>query len=356
MLLGLVVLCGVTATLLRQVDLQNEGATFLTNQLDQPAAVDGPPRRFVVRQGESAASIAERLEAEGLIQSAWSVRLLSRLRGVQGDLKAGEYELRPSMRPTEIMAVIREGRYGGKVLTIPEGWRAVEIADAVESQGIGRRAEFLELVQNGQFQHGFLTGRPANASLEGYLFPDTYRAPMDKPMAELVGEMLDTFGSRVPVDLRERATRRGLTLHETITLASIVEREARVPSEQPEIAAVFLHRLKKGMPLQADPTVQYAILPGFPPPVPDGMYWKSGLTYADLRTESPYNTYYQTGLPPGPICNPGLGSILAVLDAPETENLYFVARPDGSHAFARTLAEHNANVERYQLAPTPAAR
>ncbi|HUE76033.1 MAG TPA: endolytic transglycosylase MltG, partial [Chloroflexota bacterium] len=178
MLLGMFVLCGIVATSARQVDLQTEAATYITNQLDQPASLDDSPQRFVVRQGESATLIAERLEAEGLIQSAWSVRLISRFHGTGGDLKTGEYELRPNMRPTEIMAVIREGRYGGKILTIPEGWRAVEIADAIESQEIGRRAEFLELIQMGQFDHDFLASRPANASLEGYLFPDTYRAPM----------------------------------------------------------------------------------------------------------------------------------------------------------------------------------
>jgi UPF0755 protein len=157
--------------------------------------------------------------------------------------------------------------------------------------------------------------------------------------------MVRVFGQRITAEKLSRARAKGLDTHQLVTLASIVEREARVPGERPLIAGVFLNRLKAKMPLQADPTVQFAIrLSGVAPP--DGIYWKRDLTQADLRTESPYNTYRQGGLPPGPICSPGLASIDAVLEAGSSDLLYFVARPDGSHLFAATLSEHNGNVAR----------
>ena len=313
---------------------------------DEPLSGDTTTRRFPVERGETGASIASRLEQEGLIRSALAFRLRARSEGVDAHFEAGEYELSPSMRPSEIMQLLQQGRYPGQQLTIPEGFRMAQMADAVEAMRPGGRAEFLLAVQKAKPDGVVFADRPASASLEGYLFPDTYQLDRDTSVTKLVDTMLYTFGQKVTPDLIRRAREKQLNVHQLVTLASIVEREAQVPSERPTIAAVFLNRLKQGMPLQADPTVQFALRPTNDQP-PDGLYWKRSLSGTDLKVDSPYNTYSRKGLPPGPICSPGLAALQAVADAPATDLLYFVAKPDGSHAFARTLAEHNQNVAKY---------
>src|SRR5207248_2461507 len=207
------------------------------------------------------------------------------------------------------------------------------------------RADFLQVALAGRSDLPGLADRPQGSSLEGYLFPDTYQLDADTSMQKLVDAMLRNFGEKVGPEHIARARAKSLSVHQLVTLASIVEREARLPGERTLIAAVYLNRLRQNMPLQADPTVQYALQPSNAG-AGEGGYWKGALTGQDLRVESPYNTYQRGGMPPGPICSPGLGSIDAVLDAGPTDLLYFVARSDGSHVFAATLAEHNANVAR----------
>ena len=313
---------------------------------DEPRGGDPSPRRFAVERGETAASIAERLEKDGLIKSAVAFRLRARSEGVDVRFEAGEYELSPTMRPSEIMARLQRGRFPGQQITIPEGYRIAQIADAVEIARPGARAEFLLAASTAKPDGPFFSDRPSNVSLEGYLFPDTYQLDRDTSTSKLVETMWRTFAQRLTPDVARRARERGMDVHQLVTLASIVEREAQVPSERPTIASVFLNRLKNNMPLQADPTIQFALRPTNEQS-PDGLYWKRVLTATDLKVDSPYNTYTRRGLPPGPICSPGLAAIQAVVDAPPTELLYFVAKPDGSHAFARTLAEHNQNVAKY---------
>lgn len=310
---------------------------------DEPHDPSGAPRRFRVERGETAASIAERLERAGIIGSALAFRLRARTEGVDVRFEAGEYELSPAMRPSEIMARLQRGRFASEELTIPEGWRLAQIADAIEAKVPGSREDFLRIASTYRSDHTLLKDRPAEATLEGYLFPDTYHVDRDTGMAKLTDAMVRRFAEKVTPDIVDRARQRGLDVHRLVTLASVVEREAQVPSERPTIAAVFLNRLRQGMPLQADPTVQFALRPTNAPS-PGGSYWKAELSSTDLRIASPYNTYQNRGLPPGPICSPGIDAIRAVAEAEPSDLLYFVARPDGSHAFARTLAEHNANV------------
>ncbi|HEV8638780.1 MAG TPA: endolytic transglycosylase MltG [Chloroflexota bacterium] len=312
---------------------------------DEPLGADTGTRRVVVEAGDTAAEIAEKLVAAGLIRNAVAFRLAARSEGVDQRFEAGEYELSPSMPPSEIRQRLLQGRVSGITVTIPEGWRMAQIADAWEAQRPGTRAELLEQATRGEFNFPFLSDKPAAAALEGYLFPDTYQVERSAPPRKLVEAMLTAFGQRVTASVTARARERGLTAHEMVTLASIVEREARLPAERPTIASVYLNRMKQGLMLQADPTVQFALRPGNEA-APGGVYWKQDLTSSDLAVESPYNTYRAKGLPPGPICSPGLAAIHAVIDAPTTDLLYFVARPDGSHIFARTLAEHNQNVAR----------
>jgi UPF0755 protein len=320
-----------------------EGARLWLAGDDEPFSGDTRLRPFVVEPGDTAGEIADKLAAGGLISNALAFRLGARSEGIDQRFEAGEYELSPSMRPSEIRRRLLEGRVSGLTIAIPEGWRLAQIADAWEAKRPGSRDELLDLATRGEFNFPFLSDKPAGASLEGYLFPDTYQVERSAPPRKLIEAMLATFGQRVPSSVTARARERGLNTHELLTLASIVEREAQVPAERPTIASVYLNRLRQGQMLQADPTVQFALRPGNESAA---AYWKQNLTGTDLAVESRYNTYRVKGLPPGPICNPGLAAIHAVVDAPPTDLLYFVARPDGSHLFARTLAEHNQNVAR----------
>ena len=185
----------------------------------------------------------------------------------------------------------------------------------------------------------FLQSIPDPPSLEGYLFPDTYNIDPEAAASEIVDQMLENFEVRVSTEIRDAFERQGLTLHQAVTLASIIEREAVVPEEQPVIASVFLNRLALGMNLDADPTVQYAL------GLTEGGWWKAELTVEDLEIDSPYNTYRYEGLPPGPIANPGLSALQAVAAPEDTPYLYFRALCDGSgrHAFATTFEEHLQN-------------
>jgi UPF0755 protein len=181
--------------------------------------------------------------------------------------------------------------------------------------------------------------------MEGFLFPASYSFSRRVTAAEAVDMMVKTLSDRFTPQMRDEARRQGLGLYQVLTLASIVEREAIVPEDRPLIASVYLNRLKQDLPLQADPTVQYAVSPATG--VTAAALWKPELTAADLKTDSPYNTYVKKGLPPGPIASPWLDSIRAVLHPADTTYLYFVARPNGSHAFSTTFAEHEQNVQRF---------
>ena len=345
-ILALAIVAGIGVGLLvGSPSFRQNASAALAERLDVRASDDARPTRFSVRSGESTASIAARLEGARLVDSALGFRLLARLRGADGQLQAGEYVLRANMTSGEIIAALSGGGNAGG-FTIPEGWRAAEIADLLDRRGLLQRDEFLGLVREGTFENDFLQGRPAGASLEGYLFPDTYQFLPGTPAREVVQAMLDDFGRRLTPELRAKARARGLSLHEILTLASIVEREAVLPEERPIIAGVFYNRIEKDMLIQADATVQFAVAGPNPASITGG-YWKRGLTQLDLGAESPYNTYRQRGLPPGPICSPGLDAIRAAIEPETTDYLYFVAKSDGSHVFARTLKEHNENVARY---------
>ncbi len=315
-------------------------------QLEAPPSGDASEVTFVVHPGETAAEIGNRLEKERLVRSALLFRLLARSRGLDEGIEAGEHRLRRNMTMGEILATLQSAATQNR-LTMLEGWRAAELAEEVEFRGIATQEEFLALVQANDWPQPFLRDRPPGVGLEGYLFPDTYAISQGMTARDLIEKMLANFAERVLPAWERRSPDLDLNLHEALTLASIVEREARVPAERPLIAGVFLNRLRQGMLLQADPTVQYALAPS--PRRPADGWWKPKLTTADLALTSPYNTYRSPGLPPGPICSPGLPAVEAVLHPAPTDYLYFVAKgDDGTHAFARTLAEHDENVQRYQ--------
>lgn len=313
-------------------------------------ALIGPPSdsdetvTFVVQPGETATQVAERLAQQGLVRSALAFRLLVRQRGADGKLQAGEYQLRRNMSAEEVIAVLQRAVLKDYPITFVEGRRLEEYAETIAGHPPLNAEEFLALARGGEFSFEFLASRPPGASLEGYLYPDTYRVSERTTTRELIEMMLRRFDQVFTPEMREEARARGLTIHQVLTIASIVEREAVVPDEAPLIAGVYYNRLKQGMLLNADPTVQYAL--GYQEA--EKSWWKKQLLFVDLEVRSPYNTYRNGGLPPGPICNPGLRSIQAALRPQESEYLYFVARGDGTHVFARTLAEHTRNQQQFQ--------
>ncbi len=310
---------------------------------DRPVSNDPTEVVFVVRPGSSASEIADDLGKAGLIRSPVAFRVQAEMRGVGSRLGTGEYELRRNMSVGEILDVLIAGnRRHGRLVTIPEGWRSEEIAQYLEAVGVARATEFMDIVAGRTLPDGLALPEGA-PSFEGYLFPDSYDFG-DAPTAEsAVRVLFEQFERRVDDTLIAEARARGLGVHQLMTLASIVEREAQRPEERAQIAAVFHNRMRRGMPLQADPTTQYALIP-FGQLVTDRTYWKTSLTQADLEVQSPYNTYKVTGLPPAPIANPGLASIRAAAMPADGSWLYFVARGDGSHLFADTLDGHLRNL------------
>jgi len=245
----------------------------------------------------------------------------------------------------EIIEALQHGRLEEIAVTIPEGWRAEQIAEVLaEEVGVDGEA-FLDLVQGRHFDYEFLQDWPPEATLEGFLFPDTYNLPVQPTALDIIERMLANFDQRFTAEMRQAAMEQEMTIYQVVTLASIVEREAVVAEERPIIAGVFLNRLEEGMNLDSCPTVQYAL--GYQEDA--AQWWKTPVTLAEFaQVNSPYNTYLHRGLPPGPICSPGLASIQAVLEPVETDYLYFLAKGDGSHAFATTFGEHLQNQQKYQ--------
>lgn len=343
--------CGDVA---QRVYLQGRAA-----QLDQAASDEEAPVRFVVEPGTPARLIGQNLQQAGLISDARLFEAYVRVRGLSTQLEAGSFVLSPTMTLREIVGVLQEARAANIRVTIPEGRRLEQVADYLAEAEVFQEEAALASYRNqalsgtlttlSQADFPFLAARPDGASLEGYLFPETYFIPAENPTAEdLLQRQLTTFAERV-VPLYEAAIQQGtttLTLHEVLTIASIVEREAVIPTERPAIAAVYLNRIANGIKLEADPTVQYAM--GYQPAA--DQWWKTPVFLEEYSgVDSPYNTYLYPGIPPGPIAGPGLSSIQAVLTPDEHTYFYFVALPDGSggHVFAETFEEHSENVRRY---------
>jgi len=317
----------------------------------------GQPFLLEVAADDDADSLAAELNDRGLIRSELVFKTEMRL--TSDVLQPGFYTLRYGMSVREIIDVItvpldpgQEGEEGEQPaarlveITTIEGWRLEQIAEEYSAAGLGGGYEgFLAATHNiSTRRYGFLQDRPEGASLEGYLFPNTYQFGSNAAPEDVIYLMLDAFDAEFTPQMRKRAQELGMTIHQVVTLASIVERETGLDEERPRIAAVYLNRLAADMTLDADPTVVYALgnqEEWWAPLQPDQQH------SAEVA-DNPYNTYTQKGLPPGPICNPSAASIKAVLNAEEVDFLYFVATGDGGHVFANTYEEHLANVEQYQ--------
>jgi UPF0755 protein len=319
-------------------------------QLITPAGTDGTPVSFVIEPGETASGIAARLEEEGLITDAGLFKTYVRFHDLDANLEAGEHVLRQTMTMEDIAHELLYAQLREIQITIVPGWRIEEIAEMLAEETAINPEEFLLVARTGTFNYSFLGDRPQGSSLEGYLVADTYRIPADADATALVERLLETFDQQVTAQMRRDAEAQGLSLHELVTLASIVEREALLDTERPIVASVYLNRLAEELPeadgyLRADPTYQYAR--GYDPA---SDRWWAGFQEADvLALDDLYNTFLYKGLPPGPICSPSLASLKAVVYPAETNYLYFYAKQDGSgsHAFAETFEEHLENQALY---------
>lgn len=313
----------------------------------RPAPGGGQAVEITVSPGEGPADIGERLEEAGVITSATQFRILVSLMGFDRLLQAGEYEFRRDMPVLEVVYRMRNGITATRTVTVLTGWRLGEIAQALESAGVPRD-EFLAAASRLDYDFDFVREIPPGQTLEGYLYPATYTVRASDTGETMVQKMLEAFAQNVPVQsITEQAQRYNLTFHEVVTIASIIDREAKVADEKPIMAQVFLSRIRQGIPLEADPTVQYAVSEQ-PGSIARYGYWKSPLTIEDLNYDSPYNTYLYWGIPPGPIASTQADAITAVVQPSDTNYLYFVATPEGTHAFAETLEQHLQNIEIYQ--------
>ncbi len=296
---------------------------------------DAQLQLFSVERGQGLGHVANRLEAAELIRDARAAALYGRIRGDQARLHAGEYELSPSWSVRTILDRITSGRVKTYEIVLPEGLRTSEIALRLEATGLANAAAFEEATRDAAFAESLDIPQ---GSLEGYLYPETYRLPRNQSARKIARVLVDQF-NRVWTQIEPLARESTLSRHEIVTLASIVEKETAAPEERPLIAAVFLNRLRKGMRLETDPTVIYGIA-----------NFDGNLKRQHLEDRSnPYNTYRISGLPPGPIANPGIDSLRAVLEPAETNYLYFVSKNDGTHHFSSSYREHVNAVQRYQL-------
>ncbi|MFW6063730.1 MAG: endolytic transglycosylase MltG [Chloroflexota bacterium] len=333
----------------RRLYLQGYLAARATD-LEEPAGAGTQPLTFVISPGQSANDIADDLSQAGLLDDSELFINYLRYHGLDSQLEAGTYLVDPQATIPDLALSLTQASAQEVELQFLEGWRAEEMAaylDTLTAAAI-EGDTFLDIVQRRRpidlGAYPFAGELGDDGSLEGFLFPDTYRVPLDADADFLVRQMLNNFDNRVTAEMRAAYAEQGLTLREAVTLASIVERETPLPSERPLVAAVFYNRLEQGMRLQADPTVQYAV--GFDEE--NQSWWKSPLTQADLDFDSPYNTYLYEGLPPSPIANPGQVALQAVAEPPASSYLYFVAdcEAEGAHLFSETYDEHVQNVER----------
>ena len=294
-----------------------------------------PKTRVEVRRGQNTSTILKNLQKAGVLRDEWIPLIYMKLLRRNDSLKAGVYEFDKALAPVDVIDKLVRGDVVLKSITIREGLDRFAIARIFAAEGFGSEEEWNGITGEADLIRDLA---PDAQSLEGYLFPDTYKFDPGTPAATIVKAMLANFRRAWGSEMAYITT--GLNPHQTVTLASIVETEARLPQERPIVASVYVNRIRKHMLLGADPTVIYALkLAG---------RWNGNIRKPDLQLDSPYNTYKSPGLPPGPIANPGLASLRAAAAPASTPYLYFVARNDGSHVFSTNHAEHTKNVEKYQ--------
>jgi UPF0755 protein len=307
--------------------------------LTNPIHIVAGEQPFTVDIGESVSSVALRLQQDGLIRDAQAFRDYLIYTGLDTSIQAGSYQLSPAMSAIALARELQDATSADVKFVVLPGWRMEELAASLPTSGLPiTPEEFLTLAQSSSDQYDFLSGAD---SVEGFLFPDAYIFPRTTSAEKVLDELLRNFALQLSPNLTNGFDSQGLTIYQAVTLASIVEREAVQDEEKPLIASVYLNRLRIGMKLDADPTVQYAI--GFNPA--QNTWWTNPLSYNDLQFDSPFNTYLYAGYPPAPISNPGLDSLQAVAYPAQTAYYFFRAKCDGSgfHSFSETFEEHLGN-------------
>ncbi len=301
----------------------------------RPAGQDDTPVVIAVASGQSFDEVTHELVRRHIVSSEQRFRFLARLRGEDKRLKAGEYALTSTMTPLQVLDTLVRNKVLLHRLTIPEGFSNAQIAAEITRLGLADAAEFVQLVNDPNLAAGL--GHRVD-SLEGYLYPDTYYFPKGVTARKIIETMVRRFDTQFPEAWRQRAAELKMSVHQVVTLASIIEKETGAPQERPLISSVFHNRMKKKMRLESDPTVIYGIKD-----------FDGNLTRKHLITPAPHNTYLIAGLPPGPIANPGHAAIEAALFPAQSDFLYFVSKQDGTHAFSKSYRAHRAAVHKYQL-------
>ncbi len=325
---------GLIASVLLLVGVCGVAGFFLYRSLITP----GPPLKHpvivFVPKGRMLRTIAQQFVSEGLLSNARLLTWWAQFTGEDRQIKSGEYLFTTPLSPLTLLHLLTSGEGLRHVVTATEGMTFRQISALLAAQGLGAEESFLCLNADPTFLAAW--GLPPQG-VEGYLYPDTYRFSWLTPPEEILGRMVERFYATLNSAMYRQAVALDLSMHQVMTLASIIEKETGAPTERPLVAAVFYNRLRKGMPLQSDPTVIYGI-----------EQFDGNLTRQHLVTPTPYNTYLFRGLPPGPIASPGLDSILAALHPAERDYLYFVAKGDGTHVFSSDLNTHNRAVQRFQ--------
>ena len=299
---------------------------------------DGEAIFIDVPAGATPRSIGARLAASGVVKDPLTFRVALWLTGRARELKAGEYRFAGPSSAVEVVGTLASGAIYTRPVTFREGLTIEEMADIYASSGLGPREAFVDAARDASLIRDL---DAAATDLEGYLFPDTYPLPRRTPAATLVAQMVRGFRAALTPELIARAEADGLSVRQVVTLAALVEKETAQDAERPIVAAVYRNRHRIGMPMQADPTVIFALQ--------KAGTWDGNLSRDDLQIDSPYNTYRYGGLPPGPIAAPGKRALEAVVAPAAVDYLYFVSRNDGTHVFATTLAQHNRNVFEWQV-------
>lgn len=305
-------------------------------ELAQPISTNPAAAVMVtIKPGISTHEIGQVLYEKNLIRSVHLFQLVARLEGMEKSLQAAEYSFSPNMSMRHIVGMLSRGEVAYRQFTVPEGYTINQMAALLAEKNLADAEKFKDAAKNLRPFNYIQAGDNIVYPVEGFAFPDTYRVARGVTESQLLTMMLYQFDERFSPEMRERARQLDLSLREVVILASLVEKEAQVASERPVIAAVFMNRLKLEMPLQSCATIQYIL--GYPKPE---------LTIQDTQIPSPYNTYLNMGLPPGPIANPGIDSIKAVLYPADTDYLYFVADRQGVHHFSKTYDQHLAAIDR----------
>lgn len=302
---------------------------------DLPSETKKEQQIFIIKPGQKFNTTLQRLTSSGIIKNPVKFSLLARIYRYDKRIKAGEYLLSPSMSPKEIIGIIVAGKIRLHRITIPEGYNLQQTAQVIAESGFATKKEFLKSATDTQQVHEM--GINAK-TFEGYLFPDTYYFSKDLTPEKIISAMVKRFWSVFGPEWKKKAESIGMSIHQVVTLASIIEKETGIPSERPIISSVFHNRLKLGMRMESDPTVIYGI-----------ENFNGNLTKKDLLTPTPYNTYIIKGLPPGPIASMGKSALKAALYPSDTQFMYFVSKGDKTHKFSISIKDHRKAVRKYQL-------